>query len=150
MSEDDTVPIEEMDDEIKKILLRPEAFKVAYEEIASKTRGSIERLASASRALLIAHGAAVVASLQIISQNQNAKLANANVFCAVFCYGFILSMFSNFFSYYALEEVNTRHWEKKTEGAFRTYLWLTAGPMIISFVLLFVAVVAIGHDLYRW
>lgn len=150
MSENDTVPVEAMDDEIKKILLRPESFKAAYEEIASKTRGSIERLASASRALLIAHGAAVVASLQIISQNQNTKLTSVNVFCAVFCYGFILSMFSNFFAYYALEEVNTRHWENKKGDAFRTYLWLTAGPMIISFVLLFMAVIEIGHDLYRW
>lgn len=150
MSKDDRVAFEDLPDEIKRILSASTQFRMLHDELGARTKQAMDRLATAARSLLIAHGAAIIASLQIISQNQSSRLTNVNFFCAIFCYGFILSMVANFFAYYVLDEVNSRHWEEKKIGDFRAYLWLTAGPTVISFCILVISVAKIGHDVYRW
>ncbi|MER9473547.1 hypothetical protein [Mesorhizobium sp. M0520] len=138
----------ELPEEVRRSIGVSEAYRVAIETMLSELHGTLDFLSSSARSLLVAHGAGLLTTVQLIVSDHAEKLGKVPLFGAVFSLGFLLAVSASFFSYYARDAASLNQ-KDRSGPRFVVYLYLTAIPLGLSFLILFLTVALIGWQLYK-
>jgi hypothetical protein len=114
-------------DDLKRSLSVSGVYRRAIDEAKSSLKADMDFITSASRSLLVAHGAGLITAVQLIASDHVERLGRVSLFGALFSLGFLLAAAASFFSYYAQGATDLRHAEKNG-NSFTFYLISNGNP----------------------
>lgn len=135
-------------DEVRRSLNVRSVYRGAIDEMKSSINEAMDFITGAARSLLVAHGAGLITSVQLLVSDHPEKLGKVPMFGAAFALGFLLAAAASFFLYYARIELTPTYPERES-NSFRVYLALTAAPLGASLIVLIASVGLIGLQLYK-
>lgn len=133
----------------RQYLNRSPEERALVAEMRARLAEILEPYISGSRSLLIAHGAAVLASLQFLSSELDHPMQDkVQLLASVFCMGFCLAAVGAFAGLVAKQSYLSHQWETPF-SAGKLELTVCAILLGLSLLLLVLAVGATGFELWQ-
>ena len=117
-------------------------------EMRGRLAEMIEPYTTGARSLLVAHGAAIFASLQYLADAKDDTVRMASFYAGAFCVGFCLAALGTFASLYAKQYMLSYSWERNQSCGLKE-LYICGMLLIVSLAILIFSVAAIGMVLIR-